>query len=225
MFKYCFSSVSLHLVLQVPISLQFEASPYLPPPLPTDHCGDGVWQPTLWDRRRECPAHLKPLNCPYNLKAIMHSHLQPIADTVSSLSCFAAIRKIVNMKYRYETSRKDISELWPTTPSQLFILYSLLLHPGGGNVNTNRWCPAPSASETQRLVLFSPPLMRRLLERWWGKEEGRPRETGGKVEESVLNLGDAGRWWEMEDRGRETRRSSQNISEKWGGKGGEKGKE
>lgn len=33
---------------------------------------------------------------------------------------------------------KDISEQKTTAPSQLFILSSLLLRPGGGDVNTNR---------------------------------------------------------------------------------------
>jgi len=44
--------ISLRCSLKVPISLQPEAASDLPPPVPTDHCGDRVRQPALWDRSK-----------------------------------------------------------------------------------------------------------------------------------------------------------------------------
>lgn len=121
------------------ISLQPKASSHLPPPIPTDHCGDRVWQPPLRDRRRECPEYLK-----------LFTSIPLLTQITNSVSPTVA-RKPVNTKFRYEKAhRRRFCSPHPNSSSSFWT-------EGGADVNTNRWCPAPFGHQAHRWILFSPP--------------------------------------------------------------------
>lgn len=88
---------------------------------------------------------------------------------------------------------KDIFEPRTTASSQLFILYSPLLRPGGGDVNTNRWCPAPSA---MRCSDGSCSLL--LWYNWIDGKCERKRGAGEETKGALIHL--SGRWSVMEVR-------------------------
>lgn len=190
----------------MPVSLQLKASSHLPPPVPTDHCGDRVWQPALRDRRSECPVHLKPLKLPtfhHIINLLLPTELKRAGHTLLILPPLSFFSLLLQQDTReYEVSiweasqQKDISEPRPTAPSRLFILSSLLLRPGGGNVNTK-------IDDVQPLLPRDAAIDPVLSSFSASERQDRERKTqsrrGGRrvsVEElsGSVSLGDDGRW-------------------------------
>lgn len=125
----------------MPISLQPEAASYIPASLQTDHCGDRVWQPTLWDWRRECYCFWYRWISPI----AAHTHMRSSNDALLiSFLTLSGNSWIWSVDMKDPTKRHFLRRDRPPLPNS-----SSSSPPsstkGSGGVNTNKWCPTPSA--------------------------------------------------------------------------------